>query len=68
MSSSKLKLHSKIEIEPSGNNVNLERLGSHDTRYEDIMDAFARELSSDEVLLISGAGKAGGLYCGRLYA
>ncbi|MDF3886937.1 hypothetical protein [Cupriavidus basilensis] len=68
MSSNDLKLSSKIMIEPAVNQLNLERLNSSHASYGDLMDAFARELSSDEILLISGAAKSGGSYCGTVYA
>lgn len=55
-------------IEPAVNQLNLERLNSSHASYGDLMDAFARELSSDEILLISGAAKSGGSYCGTVYA
>jgi len=62
------ELSSKLEIEPAANQLNLERLNSSHASYNDLMDAFARELSSDEILLISGASKTGGAYCGTIYA
>jgi hypothetical protein len=55
-------------IEPAGNQLNLERLNSNHATYGDVVDAFARELTSEEILLISGAAKAGGSYCGTAYS
>ncbi|WP_175883877.1 hypothetical protein [Burkholderia sp. BCC0044] len=68
MSGSNLQLHSKIRIESVANQLNLERLESSRASYDDLMDAFARELTSDEILLISGASKSGGRYSGTAYA
>ncbi|WGS44628.1 hypothetical protein LFL97_29015 [Burkholderia sp. JSH-S8] len=68
MSSNGLQLHSKLKIESTANQLNLERLNSGHASYGDLMDAFARELTSDEILLISGAAKSGGSYCGTVYA
>ncbi|WP_419735681.1 hypothetical protein [Pseudomonas sp. COR18] len=59
---------SKLVIEPASNSVNLDRLGSSHATYGDVLDAFARELTSEEILLISGAAKSGGSYCGTAYA
>jgi hypothetical protein len=61
-------LASKLMIEPAGNQLNLERLNSNHATYGDVVDAFARELTSEEILLISGAAKAGGSYCGTAYS
>ncbi|MCR6476515.1 hypothetical protein NU688_10140 [Variovorax sp. ZS18.2.2] len=61
-------LASKLEIESNLSQVNLERLHSSHANYKDLVDAFARELTSDEVLLISGAAKTGGHYCGQVYS
>ncbi|WP_334002268.1 hypothetical protein [Burkholderia cepacia] len=58
----------QLKIEPAANQLNLERLNSSQASYGDLMDAFARELTSDEILLISGAAKSGGSYSGSLYA
>jgi hypothetical protein len=68
MSRGNLKLRSKIKIESVANQINLERLNSNRASYGDLMDAFARELTSDEILLISGASKSGGSYSGTAYA
>ncbi|WP_419689581.1 hypothetical protein ACN22W_23415 [Burkholderia theae] len=61
-------LQSKLKIESVANQLNLDRLNSSHASYGDLMDAFARELTSDEILLISGAAKSGGSYCGTAYA
>ncbi|MDT1025169.1 MULTISPECIES: hypothetical protein [Pseudomonas aeruginosa group] len=60
-------LSSKLSIEPTGNTLNLERLNSGHATYGDLVDAFARELSMEEILLISGASKSGGSYSGSSY-
>jgi hypothetical protein len=61
-------LSSKLSIEPTGSALNLERLSSSRATYGDLVDAFARELSMDEILLISGASKSGGGYSGGGYS
>ncbi len=66
--SDNFQLASKLAIEPAGNQLNLERLNSSHATYGDLLDAFARELTSEEILLISGAAKSGGSYCGTSYA
>ncbi|MBN3743937.1 hypothetical protein G3N96_00505 [Burkholderia sp. Se-20373] len=68
MSGNNVRLSTKLKIEPTANQLNLERLNSSHASYDDLMDAFARELTSDEILLISGAAKTGGTYCGTVYA
>jgi hypothetical protein len=62
------QLSSKLEFEPAVNQVNMGRLNSGQATYTDLMDAFVRELSSEEILLISGASKAGGSYSGSSYS
>lgn len=66
--STNASLSSKLSIEPTGNNLNLERLSSGHATYSDLLDSFARELSMEEILLISGAAKSGGSYSGSSYA
>ncbi|WP_321856455.1 hypothetical protein [Burkholderia cenocepacia] len=68
MSSTRMQLKSKLKIESAADQLNLDRLNSSRASYGDLMDAFARELTSDEILLISGAAKSGGSYCGTAYA
>ncbi|MBU9474636.1 hypothetical protein [Burkholderia multivorans] len=68
MSGNNVGLSAKLKIESATNQLNLERLNSSHASYNDLMDAFARELTSDEILLISGAAKTGGSYCGTAYA
>lgn len=68
MSSNGLQFHSELKIEPATSRLNLERLSGGRASYGDLMDAFARELTSDEILLISGAAKSGGSYSGVAYA
>jgi len=63
-----MRLNSKLRIESAADQLNLDRLNSSRASYGDLMDAFARELTSDEILLISGAAKSGGSYCGTAYA
>ncbi|WP_126225066.1 hypothetical protein [Burkholderia ambifaria] len=58
----------QLKIEPAANQLNLGRLNSSQASYGDLMDAFARELTSDEILLISGAAKSGGSYSGSQYS
>lgn len=59
---------SLLVVEPSSNTLNLDRLSSSHATYGDVLDAFARELTSEEILLISGAAKSGGSYCGTAYS
>ena len=68
MFNSKSLPSSKLHVEPVNNQVHLERLNSNKAKYDDLMDVFARELTSEEILLISGADKSGGYYCGEVYA
>ncbi|WP_339413621.1 hypothetical protein [Pseudomonas sp. EA_35y_Pfl2_R5] len=65
--SDNFQLATKLTIEPAGNQLNLERLNSSQATYGDLVDAFARELTAEEILLISGASKAGANYCGEYY-
>lgn len=57
---------SAIEVQPLNNSLNIERLAGPNATYDDLIDMFARELSSDEILLISGAAKIGGGYRGGM--
>ncbi|WP_282875925.1 hypothetical protein [Pseudomonas peli] len=66
--STNASLSSKLSIEPAGNSLNLERMSSGHATYGDLVDAFARELSTEEILLISGASKSGGSYSGTSYS
>lgn len=55
---------SDLKIENSMNSISIERLDSGSANYDDLVDAFARELTADEISLISGAVKIGTYYCG----
>jgi len=62
---------SLLKIKPA-KHLNIDRLHSAQASYGDLIDAFARELTPDEIILISGASKipvadSGGLYCGTNY-
>lgn len=55
---------SDLKIENSMNSISIERLDNGSANYDDLVDAFARELTADEISLISGAVKIGTYYCG----
>ncbi|MDA3556165.1 hypothetical protein MKL42_01350 [Acinetobacter sp. AOR15_HL] len=60
----KNEISSNLTIETKMNSVSIERLDSGSANYDDLVDAFARELTADEISLISGAVKIGTYYCG----
>lgn len=55
---------SNLTVDNTMNSVSIERLDSGSANYDDLVDAFARELTADEISLISGAIKIGTYYCG----
>ncbi|MDC5255909.1 hypothetical protein ACSHU8_13795 [Acinetobacter baumannii] len=57
---------SNLTVDNTMNSISIERLDSGSANYDDLIDAFARELTSDEIALISGAIKIGTYYCGGI--
>ncbi|MFP5064764.1 MULTISPECIES: hypothetical protein [Acinetobacter calcoaceticus/baumannii complex] len=55
-----------IESKSSNNQASFDRLDQGKATYEDLTDAFARELTTEEIALVSGANtlKTGVHYCG----
>lgn len=57
----------KIEIETYKNTIDLNKINEGQADYDDVISSFSRELSADEISLISGASKTGTIYTGTFY-
>lgn len=53
------KFSKKISFEPAKNDINIDKIDKGIASYDDLVDVFARELTADEINLISGASKGG---------